>query len=104
MSSRFLTVLLPLLLVACTPTAQTEAPPPAPVPTVEAPVRTQITDLDAFNAFVATHPTPDALRKKYPGLTVVLPHDIATKELRTDNSRFFADIDAEGRVTGGRFQ
>lgn len=103
MSAKFLPVLLlPILLAACSPAAQ---PGPAPaVPTLEAPVRTQITDVDAFNAFVATRPTPDALRQRYPGLTVVLPGDISTRELRSDNSRFFAELDAEGRVTGGRFQ
>ncbi|WP_133882746.1 hypothetical protein [Panacagrimonas perspica] len=67
-------------------------------------MRTQVTDLDAFNAFVATRPTPEVLRQRYPGLTVVLPGDISTRELRSDNSRFFAEIDAESRITGGRFQ
>jgi len=100
MSAKYLPLLLPMLLAACTPATQT-APP---APTVEAPVRTQVTDLDAFNAFVATRPKPDALRQRYPGLTVVLPGDISTRELRSDNSRFFAEIDAEGRVAGGSFQ
>lgn len=102
MSTKYLPLLLPMLLAACTPAAQT--PTPSPAPTLEAPVRTQVTDLDAFNAFVATQPTAEALRQRYPGLTVVVPGDISTRELRSDNSRFFAEIDAEGRVAGGRFQ
>lgn len=67
-------------------------------------MRTSVTDLDAFNAFIATQPTPDALQAKYPGLNVVMPGDITTKEFRTDNSRYFVDLDAQGRVSGGRFQ
>jgi hypothetical protein len=70
----------------------------------EAPVRTTVTDTTAFDAFVATRPTPEALRQRYPGLLVVLPGDIATRELRMDNSRYFAELDANGRVSGGRFQ
>jgi hypothetical protein len=30
--------------------------------------------------------------------------DITTFELRSDNSRFIAELDDEGRITGGRFQ
>nr|WP_293249925.1 hypothetical protein [Panacagrimonas sp.] len=67
-------------------------------------MRTSITDLAAFDAFIATHPTPDGLRQRYPGLVVVMPDDISTRELRMDNSRYFVELDAQGRVTGGRFQ
>lgn len=95
--------LVPLLLVACMPPTQ---PDPAAVatPSMEAPARTAVTDLDAFSTFIATRPTPDALRQRYPGLLLVMPGDISTRELRSDNSRYFAEIDAEGRVAGGRFQ
>lgn len=109
MPAKLLHLLLPmLLLAACTPAAQpapATAPEPAPaVPTVEAPVRTQITDVGTFKAYIATRPTPEALRQRYPGLTVVMPGDISTRELRSDNSRYFVEVDAEGRVTGGQFQ
>lgn len=69
-----------------------------------APQRTTITDLASFEAYIATRPTPGALRQQYPGLHVVLPGDITTKELRSDTSRYFADLDVEGRISGGRFQ
>lgn len=93
-----------LLVAACSAPTQPE-PPPAPVAVAsEAPVRTSVTDLAAFDAFIATHPTPQALRDRYPGLVVVMPGDIATRELRMDNSRYFVELDAQGRVTGGRFQ
>lgn len=108
MSAKFLPAALVLsLLAGCAPATQPEAPPPAPAPAPvqeAAPVRTSITDLAAFDAFIATRPTPTELRARYPGLTLVLPGDIATKELRLDNSRYFADLDAEGRISGGRFQ
>lgn len=91
------------LMAACAPTPQT---PPAVEPPIQETlrVRTSVTDLDAFQAFIAKRPTPEALRAHYPGLLVVMPSDIATRELRGDNSRYFADIDAEGRVVGGKFQ
>lgn len=91
-----------LAVAGCAPAPQPETA--APVPTLEAPVRTTVTDVPAFEAFVATQPTPDALRQRYPGLQVVMPGDITTRELRSDNSRYFADLDPEGRVIGGRFQ
>lgn len=90
-----------LLLAGCAPAPQAESPPPEPA---AAPVRTQVTDLAAFEAYVATRPTPEALRARYPGLFVVMPGDITTRELRGDNSRYFATLDAEGRVVGGQFQ
>lgn len=86
-------------LAGCAPAPQ--SPPPMQD---TAPVRTSVTDLAAFNAFIATHPTPDAVRARYPGLLVVMPDDITTRELRGDNSRYFVELDAEGRVVGGKFQ
>ena len=94
-------LLLGLALVACSAPTQ---PEPAPAAATETPVRTSVTDLAAFDAFIATRPTPEALRQRYPGLVVVMPGDITTKELRMDNSRYFVELDAEGRISGGRFQ
>lgn len=87
---------------ACAPRPQAEPAPPATEETT--PLRTSVTDLDTFNAFIRTRPSPEALRAQYPGLTVVLPDDMATKEFRMDNSRYFVELDDDGRVTGGRFQ
>ena len=101
MTSRIPALIVGLaLLSACAPTP--EAAPPLTEDTK--PVRTQVTDLDAFAAFIATRPTPNALRARYPGLLVVLPGDIATKELRGDNSRYFVELGQDGRVIGGQFQ
>ncbi|MBL8837029.1 MAG: hypothetical protein JNL66_12330 [Alphaproteobacteria bacterium] len=57
----------------------------------------------AFREFLATRPTPDAVRQRHPALRVVLPGQPTTMEFRRDCRRFFVTLDAEGRVTGGRF-
>ncbi len=93
-------VLLSLGLAACMQRVERE--PPRVVPVIGA--RATVTDLAAFQAFIATRPTPGAFREAYPGVTLVLPGDIATKELRMDNSRYFATLDEAGRIVGGRFQ
>lgn len=102
----FPTLLLPVVVACAAPTQPEPAPaaPPPPVTSTEPPVRTSVADPAAFEAFIETRPTPEALRQRYPGLVVVLPGDIATRELRMDNSRHFADLDEQGRVSGGRFQ
>lgn len=68
------------------------------------PVAGHVTDMPAFDRFIASEPTPDEFRRVYPDVTLVLPGQIATKELRFDNSRYFAQLDEQGRITGGRFQ
>jgi hypothetical protein len=57
----------------------------------------------AFRDFLATRPTPAEFRARYPHMTLVMPGDITTRELRLDCSRFFADTDIDGRVVAGRF-
>ena len=69
-----------------------------------APVRKPVADLGRFSEFIATRPTPEALRERYPGRQVVMPGQVTTKEFRTDNSRYFVSLDEQGRVIGGRFQ
>lgn len=68
------------------------------------PVHGSVTDVPAFDAFIANHPTPQDFRARYPDVLLVLPGDIATKELRTNRSRYFAELDAGGRISGGKFQ
>lgn len=63
----------------------------------------KVTDLDRFQQFVALKPTPEQFRLRYPEVSLVLPGDIATKEFRGDNSRYFAELDPQGRIVGGRF-
>jgi hypothetical protein len=68
------------------------------------PVAGFVTDEPAFDKFISTRPTPEEFRRVYPDVTLVLPGQIATKELRFNNSRYFAQTDDQGRITGGRFQ
>lgn len=83
------------LLSAC----QTGGTPPAP------PADTQPAfDQAKFDAFIATKPTPDQFRAAYPSILLVMPDDIATMEYRTDHSRFFAELDPQGRIVGGGFR
>lgn len=90
-----------LSLAACA------APPPQPMAdNTTAPVAGFIVESErpAFDAFIATRPTPEAFRARYPDVTLVLPGMIATKEMRMNFSRYFAQLDEAGRIVGGRFQ
>jgi len=75
----------------------------APAAVAPTPVHGFVTDMTAFNTFIATHPTPEQFRAAYPDVLLVLPGDISTREMRSNNSRYFAEVDASGRITGGKF-
>ncbi len=64
----------------------------------------KVEQMDPFLSFVEAHPTPEEFRRVYPDVTLVLPGDIVTQEYRTDRSRFFAELDDEGRIRGGEFR
>ncbi|MHA6205731.1 hypothetical protein ACXU4B_15000 [Dyella soli] len=68
-----------------------------------APVHGYVTDMKAFDAFIATHPTPDQFRATYPDVLLVMPGSITTLEFRTNNSRYYPELDHDGRITGGHF-
>ncbi len=87
-----------LLLMAC------ESPDQARDTASASVERGYVTDMSSFTSFIEQRPSPDAFRMRYPDLTLVLPGDVATKELRTNNSRYFAELDTQGRIVGGRFQ
>jgi hypothetical protein len=57
-----------------------------------------------FNKFIAGKPTPAQFSAEFSCLTLVLPGDMATSEVRTDNSRFFAELDVHGRIVDGSFR
>lgn len=87
-----------LSLAACAaPTTQT------PVST-NAPIAGSVTDLAAFDQFIATRPTPEQFHARYPDVTLALPGSMNTKELRMNHSRYFAEVNADGRIIGGKFQ
>ncbi|MGH8506091.1 MAG: hypothetical protein ACRETM_09010 [Stenotrophobium sp.] len=62
-----------------------------------------ISGMDAFKQFMSNDPTPAQFRAQYPDVQLVLPGDMATKELRGDNSRYFAQLNQEGRIVSGKF-
>jgi len=86
------------LLIACERPDQTRESAHA---TVE---RGFVTDMENFANFIGQRPSPDPFRTRYPDVTLVLPGEAATKELRTNNSRYFAELDEQGRIVGGKFQ
>ena len=92
--------LLLLTLTACAAPTTVSNEPAA----MSTPVAGFVTDVAAFDTFIATTPTPEQFKARYPDVTLVLPGSIATKELRMNNSRYFAQVNGEGRITGGRFQ
>ncbi|NID16591.1 hypothetical protein [Luteibacter yeojuensis] len=67
-------------------------------------LRCSVTDFHTFDGFIAGKPTPVEFVAAYSCVTLVLPGDFASRELRPDNSRYFADLDAHGRIVGGYFQ
>lgn len=80
---------------------QAAAPALAVVTAPAAPA--DVNDVADFDRYLATRPTVSAFQLRYPKLFVVLPGTMATREFRHDRSRFFAELDAAGRIIGGRF-
>ena len=77
---------------------------PAPATVASAPVHGYVTDMQAFDAFIATHPTPAQFLATYPDVQLVMPGEITTMEFRTNNSRYFPEQDATGHIVGGNFR
>lgn len=75
----------------------------ASAPVAPAPVHGYVTDMKAFDAFIATHPTPEHFRAAYPDVQLMLPGTISTMEYRSNHSRYYAELDKDGRITGGHF-
>jgi hypothetical protein len=67
-------------------------------------VRCSVDDQQAFEHFIAGKPTPVEFRAAYSCVGLVLPGDLSTTEFRSDNSRYFAQLDEHGRIMGGRFR
>jgi predicted small secreted protein len=62
-----------------------------------------VTDMQPFENFIATHPTPDEFKKMYPGVLLMMPGMVSTMEIRYDNTRFFPQLDSSGHIIGGDF-
>jgi len=92
------TLLAAAIATGCCSTA------PADPDSGPAPVAGFVTDMATFDQFIATHPTPAEFHRRYPDVTLVLPGEMATKELRMNHSRYFPRLDQNGRITGGDFR
>src|SRR3546814_19316720 len=46
-----------------------------------------VTDMNAFDQFIAGKPTPAQFKAAYPDVQLVMPGDIPTREFRLKNSR-----------------
>ncbi len=77
-------------------------PPTADAASVQ--VAGKVTDVAGFEQFIASRPTPAQFRQRYPDVLLVVPGDVATKELRMDKSRYFAELDGQQRIVGGAFR
>lgn len=75
----------------------------APMNTSEV-VHGYVTDMNAFDQFIAGKPTAAQFKAAYPDVQLVQPGDITTREFRLNNSRYFAQFDADGHITGGTFK
>ena len=93
----FTAVLGGAALVACqtSPQAASAANPK--------PVAGFVTDLKAFDAFIATKPTAAQFHAAYPDVMLVTPDMMTTREMRENHSRYFPKMDADGRIVGGSF-
>ena len=85
------------------PAAPAATPAPMAAPAAPAVVHGFVTDLKAFTAFIDSHPTPEQFHTTYPDVLLITPGMVSTRELRNTNSRYFADLDKDGRITGGKF-
>ena len=75
----------------------------ASTPVTPAPAQGFVTNMKAFDAFIATHPTTEQFHTVYPDVQLVMPGTVTTMEFRNNNSRYFPELDKDGRITGGHF-
>ncbi|WP_293372668.1 hypothetical protein [Nevskia sp.] len=95
-----------LISLPRTPTMLLAADQQAAVPEAAAPINDTPADVNNradFDRYIASKPTVAAFQKRYPRVFMVLPGTIATREYRSDRSRYFPELDSEGRIIGGSF-
>lgn len=106
MSHRYLYALAILAATACSTTRTPVMPAPKAAVVLESitPIPGFVANIAIFEQFIASRPTPEQFRRRYPDVTLVLPGGITTKELRLNNARYFAQLNTSYQITGGRFQ
>jgi hypothetical protein len=60
-----------------------------------------LNDRSAFNAFIRSRPTPEEFQQAYPDVWLILPGDIVTRSFCSEYYRYVAELDADGRISGG---
>jgi hypothetical protein len=63
-----------------------------------------LNDRAAFHAFIESRPTPEEFQQAYPDVWLILPGDIVTRSFCSEYYRFLAELDSEGRITGGNLE
>jgi hypothetical protein len=90
---------------AITPSAGwSAASRPANTASADRPVRGPVTDTLAFANFIATRPTEEQFKSKYPDVVLVMPGQLATMDFKGRGERFQARTDADGRIIGGNLE
>jgi len=67
-------------------------------------VASSIGDHDRFYAFVESRPTPEQFQNAYPDVWLILPGDIVSREVCSQYYRYVAELDDQGRITGGSLE
>jgi hypothetical protein len=63
-----------------------------------------LSDRPAFNAFIQSRPTPEEFQQAYPDVWLILPGDIVSRSFCSQYYHYVAELDAEGRITGGSLE
>lgn len=63
-----------------------------------------LTGLSTLDAFIQSRPTPEEFQQAYPDVWLILPGDIVSRGFCSQYYRYVAEIDAEGRISGGRLE
>ncbi|HSW13293.1 MAG TPA: hypothetical protein VLI06_10675 [Solimonas sp.] len=61
-------------------------------------------EMVAFRHFLDKRPDPVEFRAHYPDVVLVLPGEVVPLDYRADRSRYFAQLDEGGRISGGEFR
>jgi len=61
-------------------------------------------DRSALHAFVQSRPTPEEFQEAYPDVWLILPGDIVSRDVCSQYYRFIAELDSNGRISGGSLE
>jgi len=99
MSLRSLIVISLFAALVAVPAAASAPQPSEPDRTVDT-----AKDISELPAFVASRPTPEEFQQAFPEIWLVLPGDIVSRSVCSEYFRFMAELDAEGRISGGSLE